>query len=241
MIAELESLIALQQIDLQISEQNRAKEEFPATIAELQKAIQKAQAALDGLTKKQQAVLNEKKTIEEKISLAKASLDKSQDLLNSIKTNREYDAVHTQIENFKQVVSGGDARLKTFDQDAQQLQQAIEAAQANLDNIKAENDPKIAEITAKVDVIDAAVNEAVAQRDAVVAKIPKALLRTYQYILKGRKNGKVLSFITEETRTCSVCFKVLEPQLVNEIRKAAKVIICQNCGSLYVWKDEPKA
>ena len=241
MIAELESLIALQQIDLQISEQNRAKEEFPATIAELQKAIQKAQAALEGLTKKQQAVLNEKKTIEEKISLAKASLDKSQDLLNSIKTNREYDAVHTQIENFKQVVSGGDARLKTFDQDAQQLQQAIEAAQANLDNIKAENDPKIAEITAKVDVIDAAVNEAVAQRDAVVAKIPKALLRTYQYILKGRKNGKVLSFITEETRTCSVCFKVLEPQLVNEIRKAAKVIICQNCGSLYVWKDEPKA
>ena len=241
MIAELESLIALQQIDLQISEQNRAKEEFPATIAELKNAIQKAQAALDGLTKKQQAVLNEKKTIEEKISLAKASLDKSQDLLNSIKTNREYDAVHTQIENFKQVVSGGDARLKTFDQDAQQLQQAIEAAAANLDNIKAENDPKIAEITAKVDVIDAAVNEAVARRDAVVAKIPKALLRTYQYILKGRKNGKVLSFITEEARTCSVCFKVLEPQLVNEIRKAAKVIICQNCGSLYVWKDEPKA
>ncbi|HEX7511630.1 MAG TPA: C4-type zinc ribbon domain-containing protein [Chitinivibrionales bacterium] len=241
MIAELEFLIALQQIDLQISEQNRAKEEFPATIAELQNVIRKAQAALDGLTKKQQAVLNEKKTIEEKISLAKASLDKSQDLLNSIKTNREYDAVHTQIENFKQVVSGGDARLKTFDQDAQQLQQAIEAAQANLDNIKAENDPKIAEITAKVDVIDAAVNEAVARRDAVVAKIPKALLRTYQYILKGRKNGKVLSFITEEARTCSVCFKVLEPQLVNEIRKAAKVIICQNCGSLYVWKDEPKA
>ena len=90
MIAELEFLITLQQIDLQISEQNRAKEEFPATIAELQNVIGKAQAALDGLTKKQQAVLNEKKTIEEKISLAKASLDKSQDLLNSIKTNREY-------------------------------------------------------------------------------------------------------------------------------------------------------
>jgi len=240
MIADLESLIKLQQIDLRISEQVRAKAEFPASIAGLETTVQKARNALDGLLKKQKAILDDKKSIEEKISAAKASLDKSQDLLNSIKTNREYDAVHTQIENFKQVVSGGDARLKNFDQEAQQLQESIDAANASLEKIKSENDPKIAEIKSKVDTISAIIEQAVSERSAIVAKIPKPLLRTYEYILKGRKNGRVLSFITEEARTCSVCYKILEPQLVNEIRKANKVIICQNCGSMYVWKDETK-
>ena len=238
MISELEALIKLQWIDVRISELVRAREGFPATIASLEAHVKKAQDGLDALIKKHNDLLHEKKTIEAAISDAKAQLDKSQELLNTIKTNREYDAVHTQIENFKHIVSGGDARLRNFDNEAEQLLRSIDNSKAELDKITSESGPKFAEIQSAMDTMGSSISQAVAERDQLVALVPKSLLRTYDYILKRRKNGQVLSFVDGGKRTCSVCFKILEPQLINEIRKANTIITCQNCGSIFVWKDE---
>jgi predicted nucleic acid-binding Zn-ribbon protein len=237
MIAELESLIKLQHIDARISELVRAKEGFPATIAALEGSVKKSQDGLDALKKKQNEALDRKKEVEGKIADAKAHLDKSQDLLNSIKTNREYDAVHTQIENFKHLVSGGDAQLKSFDQEIERLQQSVDKAKEELDVVTTEKGPQIAELKSKIDTISASISLVTSERDAVIALVPKALLRTYDHILKRRKNGQVLSFVNGDSRTCSICHKILEMQLVNEIRKANQVMICQNCGSLFVWND----
>jgi uncharacterized protein len=240
MHSDLASLINLQSIDARINELAKQRENFPSSISQFEGAIKKTQDVVDGLTKKLAALLKEKKTLEETIANAKAHLDKSQDLLNAIKTNREYDAVHTQIENFKTIVSSGDAKIKKFDLDAGELQQSIEKAQAELEKTSNENNVKIAEIKGKMDVIGASIAKITEERDAIIGSVPKALLRTYNYILKGRKSGQVLSYINADDRTCSVCYKILEAQLINEIRKSDKVIVCQNCGSIFVWKDDPK-
>jgi uncharacterized protein len=237
MHSDLEALINLQRIDTRINELNRENEALPASLSQLEDTIKKFRGAVDGLTKKLDALFGEKKTLESAIADAKSHLDKSQELLNSIKTNREYDAVHTQIENFKGVVSSGDAKIKKFDQDAAQLQESIEKAKAELEKIINDNASKIAEIKGKMDATGALVAKMTEERNAVIASVPKQLLRTYNYILKRRKSGQVISFVNGTDRTCSVCFKILEAQLINEIRKSDKIIVCQNCGSIFVWKD----
>jgi uncharacterized protein len=240
MIPELEALVKLQEIDAKVSELVCSKEKFPQALAELETALKKAQDTVDSLVKKQNAILGEKKKEEAKISEAVAQLDKSQEILNTIKTNREYDAIHTQIENFKQIVSGGDSRLRKFDAESSEIQKAIDAAVSGLTKIKAENDPKIEEIRKSMESIDASIEQASTGRPEIVAMVPKHLLRTYEHILKRRKNGKVLSFVNNESKTCGVCYKILEAQLVNEIRKSNEVIICQNCGSIFVWQENAK-
>ena len=104
--------------------------------------------------------------------------------------------------------------------------------------IKSENEPHIVEIKGKIDTLGVSIAELTARRNEIMATVPKAILRTYDYILKRRKTGQVLSFVKGDARTCSVCFKILEPQLINEIRKGAKMITCQNCGSIFIWKNE---
>jgi uncharacterized protein len=238
MISDLESLIRLQEIDLKISELVHAQEEFPSTISSYSSTIQTASNAVDSINKRIAEVVSEKKSLEDKISEAKSQLDKSQERLNTIKTNREYDAVHTQIENFKNVLTSGDTKLKTLAQESELLQQTLEKETAELEKIKSENEPHIAEIKGKIDTLGLSITELTSQRREIMATVPKAMLRTYDYILKRRKNGQVLSFVKGEARTCSVCYKILEPQLINEIRKGNKMIICQNCGSIFIWKNE---
>jgi predicted nucleic acid-binding Zn-ribbon protein len=241
MISELEALVKLQEIDIRISDFVNSKEKFPETIATLEAIVKKSNDAAEAFAKKRNAILNNKKTEENKISEAKAHLDKSEDILNTIKTNREYDAIHTQIENFKHIVSEGDAKLKVFDSESEKLQESIDAAASELEKIKTENEPQIAEIKGKMATINASVEQETAERNKIVGQIPKQLLRTYEHILNRIKNGKVLSFVNNETKTCSVCHKILEAQLINEIRKANSVIICQNCGSIFIWEENKEA
>jgi uncharacterized protein len=237
MHSDLEALINLQRIDTRITELNRETEALPSALSQLEDAIKKSRDHVEGLIKKQAALFEEKKTLETAIDDAKSHLDKSQELLSSIKTNREYDAVHTQIENFKSVVSSGDGKIKKIDQDAAGLQESIEKANAELEKVINDNTPKITEIKGKMDAIGSSIAQMTEERNAVIAAVPKQLLRTYNYILKRRKSGQVLSFVNANGRTCSVCFKILEAQLINEIRKSEKIIVCQNCGSIFVWKE----
>jgi hypothetical protein len=228
MISDLESLIKLQEIDLKISELVHAQQEFPSTISSYSGTIKTALDSVDAIKKRLADLVSEKKSTEDKISDAKTQLDRSQERLNTIKTNREYDAVHTQIENFKNTLTSGDAKLKTLAQEAELLQQSLEKEIVELEKIKSENEPHIG----------VSIAELTARRNEIMATVPKAILRTYDYILKRRKTGQVLSFVKGDARTCSVCFKILEPQLINEIRKGAKMITCQNCGSIFIWKNE---
>ena len=238
MIPDLELLIKLQEIDLKISELVHAQDEFPSTISSYSAAIKVASDTVDSTSKRLSDVVLEKKATEDKIIETKIQLDKSEERLNTIKTNREYDAVHTQIENFKNTLTSGDLKLKMLAQETELLQKTLDKEIAELEKIKSENDPHIAEIKGKIDTIGISIAELTAQRNEIIAMVPKATLRTYDYILKRRKNGQVLSFVKGDARTCSVCFKILEPQLINEIRKGNKMIMCQNCGSIFIWKND---
>ncbi|HUI90758.1 MAG TPA: C4-type zinc ribbon domain-containing protein [Chitinivibrionales bacterium] len=239
MIKDLESLIHLQAIDLQIHEILQSQRDLPKLLSELEKAVVSAQKTVDGVSQQLAANATEKKTFEEKVGTAKSALEKSQERLSSIKTNREYDAVHAEIENFKSIIAGADARMKSLSAETDKLQQSLEAHKAEREKIKGENDPKIAELKTKIASIDSSVAQLKEGRGAIIAGIPKPLLRTYEHILSRRKNAKVLSFVDDSHRTCSSCFKVLETQLVNEIRKGARLLTCQNCGAIFVWGEKP--
>lgn len=237
MIEDLVCLVQLQEIDLRIKEQELAQEEFPSAVKELEGQINKAKASHDNAISKLQQAESEKKSFEEQIQHTKDMLDKSQDRLNSIKTNREYDAVHAEIETQKNMINNAEQRRKNLDDEINRLKTAAEENSKTLESTKAENEPKISDLKQKIDAIDSNIAEITKERDKVTPKISKQTLRTYDQIHRKRKNGKALSLVSS-SKTCTVCYKVLEPQLYNEIRKGNKIILCQNCGSIFVWDEK---
>lgn len=240
MIHDLESLIGIQKIDIQISQLIQSQADFPKNLADLEATVAKAKNDVDAITKKIASLEADKKNIQDKVIEAKNALDKSQDRLNSIKTNREYDAVHSEIENFKNVIAGADNKIQHIDSEHEKQNQALETATAEYEKVKTENQGKIEEFKAKLSTIDTSIAALNVERAKACADVPKPALRTYEHILKRKKNGKVLSFITIDSRTCTNCFKVLETQLINEIRRGSKMITCQNCGSIFIWENQPE-
>jgi uncharacterized protein len=238
MIHDLESLIQLQKIDVRIHQLVQSQADYPKELAQLEAGVSKAKRAVDSISKKMGDLDEEKKSEKEKVEDAKTALEKSQGRLNSIKTNREYDAVHAEIETFKSVIAGADGRSKHIDEDFEKQKLALDTNTADYEKIKAENEIKITDLSTKISSIDSSIAQLKQERAKISAGVPKPLLRTYEHILSRRKTGKVLSFVNNETQTCSSCFKVLETQLLSEIRRGSKMITCQNCGSIFIWGDD---
>lgn len=238
MIEDLENLKLLQEIDLRIHQQEVAQKQFPGTVEELEGAIKSAKESLEKFQSKLNKTQTEVNSLDEQILKSRELLEKSQSRLNSIKTNREYDAVHAEIENQKNTINSVEMRKNNLLDEIEKLNNTIEEKTKEYQQTKTENEPQISELKKKIAAIDSTIASIVKERNEIVPKISKPILRTYDLIRKKRKTGNALSNVTG--KTCGVCYKVLEPQLFNEIRRGRKMILCQNCGSIFVWGGDSK-
>ncbi|MBN2189099.1 MAG: hypothetical protein JW699_06565 [Chitinispirillaceae bacterium] len=234
MLSDIEHLLQLQEIDLKIHQQELAKKELPESVKCLEQAIKAARTAMEAAIAGADGAEKGICDLEEQVVAAQASFEKSQGRLNAIKTNREYDAVHAEIETQKNIIQTSEVRRKKLADEAAQRKAAAEEAKTEFEKVKAENEPKIAELNTGIASIDSVIAGIVKERGAVASLISKSFMRTYDLIKKRRKNALVVSSVNE-SRTCSVCHKVLEPQLMNEIKRASKLIVCQSCGSILIW------
>lgn len=51
-------------------------------------------------------------------------------------------------------------------------------------------------------------------------------------------SGIALSPVTDDF--CSMCHMRIRPQVLNELKEAKKLIICEACGRILYWKQRPE-
>jgi predicted nucleic acid-binding Zn-ribbon protein len=238
MAADFGKLIDLQDIDLQIHELVVSSEQFPVQVAEMEAQLAASLGQNDELNARVKQIESERSEAEQAITEAQEAVERSQGRLSTIRTNREYDALHMELESNQSAISSAKSKLDALDAEKGRVEDAIAEGQTQLEELKGELEPKIADLKARIAAIDGQKAELQSKRDAVAAEVPPQHLRAYEHILKRRKSGKALSFAGPDSKTCAVCHKVLEPQVVNELRAARRLTICQSCGSILLWQEE---
>jgi predicted nucleic acid-binding Zn-ribbon protein len=240
MIQDLEYLVKLQNIDLRIREQELAKEQYPAAVADLSGQIARAEQAREAAAARLAQTTGGITEIDGQTAKLRDSLTKSQERLGSIQTNREYDAVHKEIEAQKAMLGASEGRKAGLESDIERAKAALDEADKEVERVKAELQPQIDDLNAKIGAIDSNIAEITKERDEVSPLVSQQTRRTYDSIRKKRKNGRVVSIVREADKTCSVCFMVLRAQLYREIRRGSNFTLCESCGSMLVW-DESSA
>jgi uncharacterized protein len=236
MIQDLEYLVKLQEIDLKVREQELAKEQYPKAVADLEKRIEGAREASAATGERLARLASEVTAADEQIAKLRESLGKSQERLNSIQTNKEYDAVHKEIEAQKALLASAENRKTALESDIEKGKAALEEAEKAYENAKAELQPQIDDLQAKIGKIDSVIAEIMAERGKISPMVSHPTMRTYDSIRTKKKSGRAVSMVNQE-KTCGVCFMILQPQLCSEIRRGTKIILCENCGSMLIWDE----
>lgn len=154
--------------------------------------------------------------------------------LSEVKNAKELNAVDTEINSVKKVISETeDNNIKLLEEidvvkkELTESEQIIQEEEKKINEIQ----NRINEETQKSEVELKNLNE---EREKILVDIPADLLCDYDFIFKKR-DGKAI--VAVKNSTCCGCYMSVPPQTVNDVRKAEQIIHCQYCSRILYYPE----
>ncbi|MFH0766418.1 MAG: C4-type zinc ribbon domain-containing protein [Calditrichota bacterium] len=231
MLKELSFLIKLQNIDNQLRELDLEKGDLPEQIVRLDAAITHCDTKITESDASLIDISQQLKQIDINTEQARERLKKSQSVIYSVKTTREYDAISSEIEQAKTQISENEHQNLELLAREEDLQKLLKAEHEKLRSIKNEYQERSAEMQERMDYSQDEELHLIAEREILVQKLKKPIYAHYERIRKIR-DGVGLSFILDEA--CSYCFSRIPHQRQAEVRRMDELILCEVCGCILV-------
>ncbi len=253
MLKELEDVIKLQKIDNRLLEINNLKGDLPQVVDTLKQEINTLEKELYSERKREKEITLEIKTLEGKIEDDKVRLDKYQDQLYLVTSNKEYDALSSEIDTMKQDIDKEEYSILELSEEMENLKESIK----NKDIIHQE---KVQMLAIRKTELDKTNNKTKSvqtklqkERINIVKSIPLRYIREYNRIAKGKEGVAIVPIeqIFEEKEdkkgnieytpaqvSCGGCHKIVPPQKIVEIRAGNKLIHCEFCGRMLYWDEK---
>ena len=178
-----------------------------------------------------------KKNSEQQLKQQEEQKTKTEDRLQLVKTNKEYQAGLHEVETIKQAISSTEDGILSGMDELENAAAAVSRAQAELDRARQrcqDRQQSVAlELATRLEEIEAQKN----RRDDIIAQLQPDLLASYQRLLQAR-NGIAVTLAEDEQ--CLGCSMHIPPQVYNEAVFGETLVQCPHCRRiLYVAHDEP--
>lgn len=228
-------LLDLQEIDDQLGELERSKIYLPEMIQNLEKELTDLE---EGISDDGAALLEgerEQKMLELEIETDKQELEKFQKQMRIIKTNKEYDALTTEIDSKRREITDKEERVLTLMAQGDEYQEKLTEMKGSLKEVEASNAEQLTMLKAQASTLQAKIDEKLSLRGNIAKDINRQIIGTYERVRKG-KGGMVVVPIRK--KACSGCFSQIPPQRIQEIRRGDRIFACDSCGRILIWTDE---
>jgi predicted nucleic acid-binding Zn-ribbon protein len=231
----IDLLFALQQLDDEIDDLRADEEAIPEKKDQLAGEIVQIEGRLKAL--KQEAVDLAKLRKDKELELDSTSQKKAkfQGQLFQVKSNREYEALQHEI-------TGLDAQVSSFEDEILDILERGEKASQSIaeeeKTLKAAQE-RVKQEHAALDKEAERLREEIASRDAkrtaLISGLDQALLTRYDRI-REVKDGLAVAAI--KNGACGGCFRRIPPQEMQILRRADRVMTCEGCGRIILWRGE---
>lgn len=231
---QIKLLVELQGLDTQIFRLERELQLIPDEIKMMDEGFNAKVANLKNLEDGLKALQVKRKGKEVDLEAKEGTIRKYQIQLYQLKTNKEYTAMELEIGRVKADNSLLEEEIiKILDQiDAQN--QMISKEKEGLKSEEASLNEEKKRKEAETKNIESELTGLKDQRSGLAGKVDKSILSKYERIINSKDGLAVVPAINE---TCQGCFRVLPPQVINEIRMKRDLILCDNCARILYIED----
>jgi len=223
---QIKLLVELQGLDTHIFRLEDELEAIPQTIKNAEDAFKEKSASLKKLEEGLKALQLKRKEKEGDLDAKEGTIRKYQTQLYQIKTNKEYTALQEEIGRVKADNSIIEEEvIKILDQiDAenkkiQKEKEFLKEEEVRLSEEKKKLGEKSVRIKSELEGLKK-------QRTELAQKVDKNVLSKYERLVKNRDG---LAIVPVSGEACQGCFRVMPPQVINEIRMKKELIFCENC------------
>jgi predicted nucleic acid-binding Zn-ribbon protein len=232
MNGDLELLLKLQNIDYDLGELERSKEYIPDMMENLKREKTDLSERVSSLKEELTAALLEQKDIEISLAGKQERFKTLQGQMMSIKTNKEYDALVSEIDKIKSDISEMENRGIELLEIIENNEKELGGLDGQLKNIEDTNNTQLKSLQQQIDSVGSKIEGRDKERQSLVKQINKRAISAYERIRKGKGGAAVVAV---KKRACGSCYKALPPQKIQEIRKGEQLIMCDSCGRMLIW------
>jgi predicted nucleic acid-binding Zn-ribbon protein len=235
---QLELLWELQKIDLDLKHIKEERERYPREIKKLDERMSIEKERLQTEKGKVDLLEKERREKERQLSSSQEKIKKAEGRMSEVKTNKEYQALLTEIETIKNASS----------REEEEILQVLE----EIDELKkdlSKREREVAVLLEKVETEKKMIQERMAQdeivwkqqmerREALSKQIESKLNKLYN-TLKEKRQG--VGVVNVKQETCQGCFVHIPPQMFIEVQKNNEIIRCPNCNRILYFQGEDRA
>jgi len=232
---DLSLLLDLQEIDDHLGELERSKIYLPEMINNLEKELTDLEAAIEENGTALQDSQKEQKLLELEIDANKQELEKYQNQMKVIKTNKEYDALIAEIDAKKTEIADKEERVLTLMAKIDEYKEKLDELGNSLTDVKENNAGQLATLRDQESTLQAKIDDKMEKRRTIAKDINRQIIGIYERVRKG-KGGLVVVPIRK--KSCGGCFKQIPPQKIQEIRRGDRIFSCESCGRILIWSEE---
>ncbi|MBT8044204.1 MAG: hypothetical protein KJO79_04565 [Verrucomicrobiae bacterium] len=229
MLAEIESLLVLQDRDQRIlkleedmkripADQERAKERLAndlAAVADAKKAVQENEVAI--------------KNVELDIGTRKNTLDRLKVQQYETKKNEEFTALEHEITRYNEEVDQLETDELELMEKADSLRETQQAAEKALALTQSMVDQEIADLEQRAVEVKKQHEEVTSERASLASNIDEDLLSLYERLMKSKGGDAIVS---AENSQCHGCHMKVVPATMIHVQSEKEVTQCENCGRI---------
>ena len=231
----LRALYDLQKVSTEIDKIRTLRGELPLEVQDLEDEVAGLETRIanieDEIDRLNTEIANKKHEIKD----ADAAIKKYEEQQNTVRNNREYDAISKEIEYQNLERQLCEKRIREFTAELDRKRQLADDANIRLNERKADLEVKSNELDSIVADTKQDEDRLQAEADKISKTINERELLSFNRIRNNARNG--LAVVTVNRGACGGCFNKIPPQRQLDIRLRKKIIVCEYCGRILVDVD----
>lgn len=233
MNADLERLIALQQLDSAALDAERRLADEPEREKTLDARIEAARQAVTTAKEKLADNQSARRVIEKDVAMHQGRLSKFREQAMAVKTNQEYHAIQHEITFAQTEIKALEDKVLEGMLEADELTAAAKRADAALavEQQAVEQDRRA--IAVEQTEMKAVVDRVRGERSQLVAAMNPQVLAIFQRVSQ-RRNGVAMA--PARDGVCTICHVRLRPQVFNTVLKNEQILQCDHCNRILYYQ-----
>jgi predicted nucleic acid-binding Zn-ribbon protein len=234
-LTTLKKLVELQKVDKEIYTLAKELEEHPGQLARLQEQFETKQLYLKKLEENLKALQVSRNVLEVELQAKEDAIAKANSQLSQIKTNKEYAAKLSEIENIKSDKSIIEEKILRFYDETD----AVKASVVQEKKVLAQEEQAYVNKKQEIENVMKGIADRVkvlqGQRTQRSPDVDRATLSRYDRIVAHKVGLAIVPVIGS---VCQGCFMNVPAQVINEIKSHKEFIYCEICSRiLYLEED----
>lgn len=228
----LELLWELQKIDLDLKHIMDERDRYPKELKKLEEKQKLEKERFLKEKEKLESLEKERRQKERNLLGEQEKIKRSEGRMSEVKTNKEYQALLSEIETFKETAGRIEEEILLIMEEIEELKKQLARREKEMATTLEKVEEEKKKIQEKMDQDEIAWKEKSHRKEILSKQVESNLFKLYN-MLKEKRQG--IGMVSVRNETCQGCFVNVPPQMFIEVQKNNAIIRCPNCNRILYW------